>query len=334
MISEKQYYSEKRVSSSSLKWFENSPKFFFKQLSEEIKQIKLSFLKLGKKIHMSILEPELFEKNYIYLEYETPKSENQRQFCEEYVKLKKDKKATIKDASIKTYSKAYNIAGKSPVKIEEEALKLQKSLKKYIEYLIKSTEYKDVLNKSTADLINDLKNEIALHKKANELLLVNNELDPDYETHNEYIIFWEYGKTDKVSCKSMIDRFIIDKKNKVIKLVDIKTTSDLGSFNESIAGYKYYRQMAFYWLALYYEYKDKLNLSEYTNETYIVAVQTKNLPECKVFTIDNALLDEGFREIETLMSDISWHYKNNLWDHSREYYEGDGSEKINLQNGY
>ena len=226
MISEKQYYSEKRVSSSSLKWFENSPKFFFKQLSEEIKQIKLSFLELGKKIHMSILEPELFEKNYIYLEYETPKSENQKQFCEEYVKLKKDKKSTIKDASIKAYSKAYNIVGKSPTKVEEEALKLQKSLKKYIEYLTKSVEYKDVLNKSTADLISDLKNEIALHKKANELLLVNNELDPDYETHNEYVIFWEYGKVDKVSCKSMIDRFIIDKKNKVIKLVDIKTTSD------------------------------------------------------------------------------------------------------------
>lgn len=334
MISEKQYYSEKRVSSSSLKWFESSPRLFNKNLTEEVKQVKLSFLELGKQIHMSLLEPVLFDKYYTYLEYETPKSENQKVFCETYVKHKEaNKKATVKECSILAYAKAYNISGKSDSKIEEEAEKLYKSLRKYIDYLIKSKEYKDVLSKSTWGLIGELKQSVGSHKKASELLLNSNDLLTDkIEVNNEYIIFWEYGKDgDKIACKSMIDRFVVDHDKKVIQLIDIKTTSDLGEFSTSLSKYRYYRQMAFYWMALYYELKDKLNFDEYAKETYIVAVQTKTLPECKVFTIDDTLLNKGLEEINKIMSDLNWHYKNNLWDFSREYYEGDGSEKIEIE---
>ena len=30
------------------------------------------------------------------------------------------------------------------------------------------------------------------------------------------------------------------------------------------------------------------------------------------------------------MKDIMWHQSTGKWDHSREYYEGDGSESLNL----
>ena len=30
------------------------------------------------------------------------------------------------------------------------------------------------------------------------------------------------------------------------------------------------------------------------------------------------------------LRDIAWHQANDKWDHSREYYEGDGSETLNL----
>ena len=101
MISEKQYYAEKRVSSSSLKWFEESPKLFRKQLDKEIAQINLSWLETGRQIHMSILEPELFKKSYIYLDYNIPKSQNQKDFCEEYVNL--DNKFTEEGKKIEAY---------------------------------------------------------------------------------------------------------------------------------------------------------------------------------------------------------------------------------------
>jgi len=99
VISDKEYYSEKRVSNSSLKWFEFSPKYFMMHLTNEIKQIKLSWLELGRQIHMSILEPHLFKNYYTYLDYTTPKSKNQLEFCEKFIKYK-DTKISLKDAGI------------------------------------------------------------------------------------------------------------------------------------------------------------------------------------------------------------------------------------------
>ena len=32
----------------------------------------------------------------------------------------------------------------------------------------------------------------------------------------------------------------------------------------------------------------------------------------------------------TALDAIAWHQMNNKWDHSREYYEGEGFESLNL----
>lgn len=71
------------------------------------------------------------------------------------------------------------------------------------------------------------------------------------------------------------------------------------------------------------------NIGNYKKETYIVALQTKELPECKVFTISETSLAEGLSEIEELMTQISWHYQNDSWEYSKEYYESDGAEQLN-----
>lgn len=70
------------------------------------------------------------------------------------------------------------------------------------------------------------------------------------------------------------------------------------------------------------QYKD------YTKETYIIALQTKDLPECRVFSIDQAQLDKGNKEIDNIMTDLTWHFKEDSWQYHREYYKGDGAEKI------
>ena len=335
MISEKQYYAEKRVSSSSLKWFEESPKMFRKQLDKEIAQINLSWLETGRQIHMSVLEPDLFEKSYIYLDYNIPKSANQKEFCEEYVNYQKGNDPLDEElAKIAAYEKAYNTKGKSEDKVKEESDKLYKSLRHYIEYLEKSKEYKEVMTKSKWDLIQNLKQEVQSHKLASKLMFDSDEqkMNNNYESHNEFVIFWEYPEIDghRTQCKSMIDRFVIDRDNKVIKLIDVKTTSNIGTFKKSVDHYKYHRQLAFYWMAIFYEFKDVIpDIETYTQETYIVALSTNpELPECKVVTIEESMLVEGIKDIQKQMNKIAWHYKNDLWDYSKEYYEGDGTESL------
>ena len=34
--------------------------------------------------------------------------------------------------------------------------------------------------------------------------------------------------------------------------------------------------------------------------------------------------------IQSTLTAIAWHQSTGKWDHSREYYEGDGSESLNL----
>lgn len=328
-MTEKQYYREKGVSSSSLKWFEISPKYFKKRLDEEIVDEKKSWLELGKKIHMAILEPDEFEKNYIYLEYTQPTSPNQKEFCEEYVKLRKENsKATKKSHKIKAYKKAYNTKNKKEDVIEKEANKLHSRLKDYINYLEKRDEYKDILTKADWEKIQEIKDEVLIHKSAPSILhLKEDPFNDNIEAYSELPIFWLYPDYD-LQCKSMLDRVVIDHKNKIVRLIDVKTTSNIGSFEESYEKYKYYRQLAFYWMALYYFLKEKgINYNDYKYETYILAVSTRDLTEVRLYPILETDLEMGYSEIEKLIPEIDWHFKNEAWDHTRSYYENDGVEK-------
>jgi hypothetical protein len=317
-MNEKQYYRESRVSSSSLKWFKKSPLYFKKVLDEEIKQIQLKWFDLGKQVHMAILEPELFEESYITMEHKVPTSANQKLFCENYM--------TNGYNEEEAYEFAYTIKGKSDKKIKEDATKVFKVLENYITYLKMSKDYRDVLPGSKWNLIHDLKKEALSHKKGFELLVNDQEaeMQSEVEYFNEKIIMWKYP--NGLKCKSMLDRFIIDHKNKVIKLVDIKTSFDVGDFREHFKTFEYHRQLAFYWQALHYELKELVE--EYTKETYIITLQTKDLPECRVFSIDQTQLDKGNKEINTIMNNLVWHYKEDSWQYHKEYYTGDGAEKI------
>jgi hypothetical protein len=167
-----------------------------------------------------------------------------------------------------------------------------------------------------------------MHKKAKELL----HLDP-FNTHktayNEFVIFWK-DMIHNVKCKSMIDRFVIDEENKVVQLIDLKTTAVFKGFKEKSRDFKYFRQLAFYWMAIGWYFKHELNkdLSQYKLETYIVALRTTENPEIKVYTISDTLLNEGLVEINAIMPLLGWHYETNQWDHPKEYYNGNGEEKL------
>jgi len=329
-MTEKEYYKEKRVSSSSLKWFETSPLFFRKMLDKEIEQEQKRYFEIGKKIHMKLLEPLEFEKNYIYLEYDTPKSENQKKFCEDYITYSSKNKL---EKLLYAYKNNYSSDKLSDDKIGEKAEELRKSLSKYITYLKKRSDYKDILTYSDNKLINDIEDCVNSHIAAHSLLKVSEEDKMNgIEEYNENIIFFDFLG---VECKSMLDRVVIDHKNKNIFLIDLKTTSNLGDFYHSFEEFKYYRQMAFYWIALQswlYNKDPKIKLDDYNKQTYIIALQKGNSsegsipPECKVFSISDKWLSMGLNEIEYLLLQIKWHYDTNQWEHLRIYYENNGIE--------
>lgn len=327
MPEQKDYFKIKAVSSHSLGYFEESPLTFKKFLEEELKEDDKRYLDFGRQVHMRILEPKKFKESYTVLNYELPKSEQQKQFCTTYVEnphLKKEDRLTL------AYNTAYSTKGKSDDKILQDAQDMYDKIKDYLTYLTKAKKYKEVLTFAKKQKIDTCFTNAYNHKLANELLFDKEIPEQGVQTYNELELEWDHPLHKNVPCKSMIDRLIIDTNNKIIKLVDIKTTISLKTFKESVYNFNYHRQMAFYSLAVYWYIKNVLNIDaeDYKLEVYIVAIKSAPLHDVKVYKLDDDMLNKGFDEIAYLMNCLSWHFDTDLWEYSREYYEGNGLDKL------
>lgn len=321
------YEDNSRISNSNIgQYLEYGPAYLRRYLDGKEKGLDASFLSKGSMIHMDILQPDEFWDNYVILDYETPKNQNQKDFAEEVAKSSEfDQNISL----VKAYSKYYSCKGKSDAKILQEATDLHDKLSSYIEFIkVSSNTDKEIITWAKLNQCKTIKAKIKEHKKANELLY---ELPETTEVHNEFHINWEFPTEYsgmKCPCKSLLDRVTFDHTLKQIKLIDIKTTSFIGTFEESIAKYDYKRQLAYYWMAIHWYFKNvlKLDISEYTYETYIIAVSTADEAEVRVFKFTPESIEDKLVIISDTISDICFHLSTNQWDYHREYYEGDGSE--------
>ena len=321
------YYEDmNRISNSNIGWFiKKGPKYLKEMLNNEREGLKLPQLEKGTMIHEYILQPEEFWKDYIILDFEVPKVKQQKDFCEAYVSslelLEDDKK-------LQAYRSSYTNTKSSQIALKE-ASELCEKYKNYIEYL-KQHDTKKVISFADLNLLKNIKKNLEEHKKANELLY---KYSDTYEVHNEFHINWEYPNAfeDKeLSCKSLLDRVMIDHENKKIILIDLKTTADVYNFQHSVEEFDYYRQLAYYWTAIAWYFKNELfiDIDEYEGETYIIAIQSYDNNEIRVFKIDEAELSNRLKTIDDAIKRIAWHKNNNLWEHTKEYYEGNGSEVL------
>ena len=114
--------------------------------------------------------------------------------------------------------------------------------------------------------------------------------------------------------------------------MDLKTTQKLWHFEDSITMYDYLRQLCYYTMAVkwYLKFVEKRDYNEWTFKYYIIGVDTTGANEIRVFNIPADKVNARSEDIDKALDDIKWHQENNLWDHSRAYYEGDGSETLNL----
>lgn len=325
------YYQDlTRISNSNIGWFlKKGPAYLYKMLSGKEEGLKLPQLEKGTMIHEYILQPNEFWNDYIILDFNIPKVKQQKDFLEEYHRLMQiDPFKSQDDLKYEAYKKAYSNK-KTKEKCIEDAEGLIMVYQDYLEYLSKKDK-KKIISFADLALLKSIKQNIQQHKKANELLF---EFPKTFEVHNEFHINWEYPNASSLGdlpCKSLLDRVMIDHTNKKIILVDIKTTADVYNFKHSVEEFDYCRQLAYYWLAIHWYFKNelKLNIEEYEYETYIVAVQSHDGYEVRVFKFNPKAIEERLVTIGYAIKRIAWHKNNNLWDHMKEYYDEDGAEII------
>lgn len=317
------YYEDNtRISNSAIGWFlKKGPRYLKDMLDGKEEGISGKYLEKGTMIHMYLLQPDEFWQNYIVIDYEKPKTSQQLAFCERY---HSSTEIIEDDKLLDAYKSAYSGNNMSKDAMLKKAKEIYFKFAEYIEFLEKTDLY-TIISFADLTMLKRIKENIENHKKANELLTDQ----PGVECNNEFHINWEAEKQG-VSCKSLLDRVKIDHTNKKITLIDLKTTVDVYNFKHSVEEYDYYRQIAFYILALtYYMKEEGYDIDEYDLEAYIIAIQSNGNNEVRVF---NMLNEEELLErkdlIANTLTEISYHYQTGNWDHTRKYYEEDGTEEL------
>lgn len=336
MIIDCEYYSDNsRYSNSDIGYFlKYGPRSLKDYKNGAGIRLEGSFLDKGTMIHEYILQPDEFWKDYVILDFEVPKVKQQKDFCEAYassLELLEDEK------KIKAYKSSYNNSKSWQIALKE-ATELCDKYSQYIEYL-KIKDNKKVISFADLNMLKKIEANIKAHKKANELLY---QLPVTFEEHNEFHINWEktFNEPDLIQpdgtklfirCKSLLDRVCFDHTNKKIILIDLKTTQNVYNFAHSVEEYDYYRQIAYYGLAIQWYMQEILNLNseDYDFEAYIIAIGKDSNNEIRVFDMKkDDIINNKIGLISDTLKRISWHISTDQWEHSQEYYEADGIEEL------
>ena len=333
------YYEDlTRISNSNIGWFlQKGPAYLHKMLTDPPPEDKNPILERGSLIHMYLLQPEEFYKTYVVWDKSRPSSIQQEKFCQE---LANSVEIEPNRAILSAYQAAYSTKGKSEDTMLSEGLKIASTLKEYIDYL-KDPERKQMISPSEYQMLKKIRNSIEAHKLAYSIIeasriLRDHKNDVVFENHHEFHINWGYKTIfGRVECKSLLDGLILDFKNKKAIIYDLKTTAKLWHFEESIDMYDYCRQLAYYSMAVRWYLVNECgatedDIFEWEFKYYIIGIDTTGSNEIRVFSINKKFIDARYDTILDTLTAIAWHQSTGKWDHSREYYEGDGSETLNL----
>lgn len=326
------YYEDfTRISNSNIGWFLNKgPAYLHKKLSGQLEDETSQSMTKGTMIHEYLLQPEEFQKDYVVWDKSRPSSTNEEKFCQA---LADSLEIEPNKSLLSAYKAAYSTSGKSDDKILSEATKKASTLKEYIEFL-KSGDQREMITSYSANQLMKIKENISNHKAACKLLLpVDNK-----NVFHEFHINWEYisSKYNDIEftcpCKSLLDSVSFDYDNKKVILMDLKTTSHLHNFADAVNTYDYTRQLYFYTKALKWYITNELHEDGNTwrFEWYIIAIDSLT-SDIRVFTFSyKQVYGENVEKVRNAIRDIVWHKDNDLWEHSRAYYEGNGIETLNL----
>lgn len=322
------YYEDlTRISNSNIGWFlKKGPAFLHKMLTNPPPEEKNSTLERGTMIHEYLLQPEEFQKDYVVWDKSRPSSAQQEKFCQE---LANSAEIEPNKAILSAYRASYSTTNRSEEKMLSEGLKIASTLKEYIDFL-KSNDSRKMIGPWDVKMLETIKQNFKQHKLAWSLLWPENG-----DNHHEFHINWEHETLSNgvIKCKSLLDSLTIDYTNKTITIMDLKTTAKLWHFEDSMTDYDYCRQLMYYKMAVEWYMLNEKGIDTYDGWTfkfYIIGIDTVEDYSIRVFEVQFTDVNKRERTILHALDEIAWHQAIGYWDHTREYYEGDGSEQLNL----
>ena len=331
------YQDNSRISNSNIGQFLKYGPAYLKRMLDGIEEgEKGPQLERGTLIHSYLLTPEEFRNTYVVWDKSRPTSAQQEKFCQE---LAQTLEIEPNKAILSAYKAAYSTKGKSEENMLSEGQKIASTLKDYIDYL-KDPERKQMISPWDYQMLKKIRNNIEAHKLAKKLLNTEGTVYVDEISNkrwswgaHEFHINWGYE--NKIKCKSLLDSLTLYFEDKKAVIMDLKTTAKLWHFEDSIEMYDYLRQLDYYSMAVRWYLVNECGVTEdeifeWKFEYYIIGIDTTGSNEIRVFKIEQKDVSSKDETILTALDQIAWHQRENKWEHSRAYYEGDGSETLNL----
>ena len=276
---------------------------------------------LGSAVHAMLLQPEYYEISPL-----TKPNSKLGLWAEEVFKLRK---------SGETLETSFLIASEKAdyYKYKLNGNKLKTAIKKSLPFYLKRIKLEEDINKATIILSDSLKPKFEElfssldHNKIKKVLFPEGFIQSP-EVFNEYALLAdlqyvdeETGEITIIPFKAKLDNFSIDREEKVVHLVDLKTSrkpvsyfmgnivkkyDESGIYSEtkyvgSFQKYHYYRQMAVYLFLLSSAIKSIYNLTDYKFKASMLVVETMPDFNTKVFLVNNSYIKEGLAEFKKLL---------------------------------
>jgi len=340
---EAQYRAVVMDSSSSLKDFSTDRKKYYKKyyLKEKVEDKDSSAANMGKLVETLLMEPHLFDEKFYMSSCTSTPTGLMLDFVEALYKHTKN--ATNEDGIVKIpmnelLESAYKDSG---FKIKYEAV-ISKFIGSDAEIYYNEIRRVRTLNLTVVNTM-----EVSIAEKIVEQLKSNNTTAPIVNMINSsrYQVFdqmqIEGYKIDEHLFKSMIDKVIIDHKEKIIQPYDIKCTWSVENFYEE---YYLYRRA---YIQAYLYYNAMLSVANDPNSEYygyivnylqFIVCDSTNYYQPLIYTLDlDDMMDayKGFIHkgrtypgVADLISALDWCLSTNTWNISHKNYLSNGIVNI------
>ena len=338
-LSENNYFKVKAVSNSLLGALSNPRWLKIKMDNPEVEDEEKVHFRIGSALDCQLTSPELWEEQFLVIDATRPMG-----FMGKFIDNLPPNLDFHLDG-VEKYEEAYRIAGYK-MNITKVIEKLWNT-PELLEYYLSTRNIdrnKQILSKEEFEAVT----------KAKELLLANKFTAPYFFTNAENTdgmcellsqvpIYFKYMGED---CKALLDGILINHEAKTIQPYDLKTTGkSVYEFESAYLNYGYYRQCAFYELAMKQPESPVYNLIEegYKILDFVFIVVESKITSTRPAIIYRTIFKDRLRGLAggfvgskyykgiiELMEAYQYHKNNDYWDLPMDIAENKGEIELNI----
>jgi hypothetical protein len=322
-----------KLSHSSLNLLDYSPSFYREHILNP-KDEDTTYFRKGSAVDCLLTEPREFDKRYVLCTVESPGG-MMGEFVKVYLhNINRD------DIDEDTKRKAAYVASGFKIKYESVIKKFEvPEIQEYVKFTLENKD-KTLLSREemtqTINMVNMLQKCVITEeyfKADNDLRETSNQL--------EFEMPWKTKSGKEYTIRGMLDKVIINHKDKTIQAVDLKTTGKpVYSFPNSYIKYAYYRQAAiyqYYIKSLFRKYAWYHELKEYEVLPFkFIVAETACNNKPLVFEVSKEDLEIGMnggfskstgkrmKGFTELIEEVEWHQETGEWEIKKEVQDNGG----------